>query len=297
MTFQEAEHTGVVKGQQFLAFVISDQGRNAARELPPLLNNPTDAVLAERLNSCRQPRDQREFLSGATIGAVITKAGTLLYDSVFNEIEAKRKRLEAASKKDYEARLSWSTRGYQTWDDVTCVVLTRLTDTDLNGQPDDIGFIAVLWRDSLGSGASQFKPIYVRLNNAVAITGSSDEPSLQLDIVMTVKSFADNQIKELAAIKLPPIQAAVGKDTQVCTAVAEGGGIRPVIDCPLATEMFVNPAAKSEALQIAVKVVESGSGVPDKERVEAGDKALKELTKPIFDDVLKQIADAAKRRS
>lgn len=302
LTFQKADRSGIVRGQHFLAFVMSgDGGVNAAVELPPLLTQQSDPKLTSRLNICRQPRPKflprqkflRYGLSGAAIAAVISKAGTLVYDAVFNEIEAKRARLQAASQVSHEARLSWSSR-FKGWDDITCVVLTRLTDLDLNGQPDELGFVAILWRDSLSSGASQFKPIYLRLNNASAITGSSDEPGLQIDIVMTVKSYADKQIQQHAAIKLPPIQARLGAETPVCAPTAEEN-LRP-IDCPLATEMFANPPAKAEALQITISVTESGSGVPDKERVEAGNKALKELTKPIFDDILEQLADAAKKR-
>ena len=62
----------------------------------------------------------------------------------------------------------------------------------------------------------------------------------------------------------------------------------------MSSEIFSNPPKDATALQFSAIITETGSGVPAKEAVAAGNKALKELTKPVFDEFLSALANAAK---
>jgi hypothetical protein len=173
------------------------------------------------------------------------------------------------------------------------VVIARLTDLDDDKQPDEIGMLTVIARQNAGADASILRPIYFRLNNAVAITGASERPTITVGIGMTIEAVEKGKIAKSGEVKLSnDISAIIGAETPVCvSAISE---TRPEQACPVATNLFVDPSPIATAFQLSVAVREVGSAAKINEGVKESTKALKTLTDPVFNEFLKQLAAAAK---
>ncbi len=311
ISFQEQEHTGIARGQELSLHVVTRAQSNAklVASLPPLVRDRYTYGkdrFHDVIDACSllPPTAKPEaFVFSPLAGALIGKAAQILYDSVFSEIESRRDKLQARSQyKSAPLRSTWSTAGSLTWQKVTCVVLARVTDLGrptggggfdgkLDGVADEIGLLVVLARVDRGGTASIFRPVFVEMNNAVALTGASQNPSIQVDLGVSVRPAVATGVKDPIATVIPPITARLRAETPVCK---EPSYLGDIDSCPMSSEMFSNPPADATALQLSVIVSETGSGVPTKEAVQAGDKILKDLSKPVFDEFLKALADASK---
>jgi hypothetical protein len=314
MTFQKAEHSGITKGQRFLVYPLGEAGFFGREHLPPLLHNYNDTEFQKKVNYCTAPRMQKERIAVPFAGlpSVITSAGQLLYEEVFNEIEAKAKRIAKQSVHESSAVITWAPENNnKSWRAMRCLLMARLTDLDGDEQEDEIGMLAIIDRQDVGPKSSVLRPIYFRLNNSVAITGSSERPKLKVGMAFTVKAViksrdtksndnSDNKDKamvdklaDIGAVALASdIPAVIGNKTSVCS--SKGVLFHPAQLCPVSSELFLDPPPEASAIQLAVVVRETGSAAKIDTDISESTKALKSLTKPVFDAFLEQLAQAAK---
>lgn len=298
LSFKEAPNSGVTKGQEFNVYVIKGEGNT--EQLPPAIDafGSKDEVFKQQLASCRR---QETTAFGAVLAPIITKAGQMLIDEAFSTIETKAKQLIARSQKKYEARASWGASAAP-WERVKCILLVRTTKAATETASPSVGMLALISRQKVGPKASVLELRHLFLGNAVAITEDGDKPAVAIDIVFVLNQIAAGKLTTVAEIALPQVSPPIGGALPVCRSGADGKS-----DCRHRSNMFPHPYASTtksrgrqesisvDALQLAVKVVESGSGVPELEKVQAGTKALRELTKPVFDHVLEKIAAAVKQ--
>lgn len=303
MTFQKADQSGVTKGQRFLVYPLGEVGFFGREHLPPLLRDYNDSEFQARVKDCTPSLSpEQETLRATGLPSIISSAGQTLYEEVFNEIEAKAKRLAKRSVHESRVVITWAPETASgKWRSMRCLLIARLTDTDGDKKEDKIGMLAIVSREGMGSSSSVLQPVYFRLNNSVAITGSNKHPKLKIGMAFTVnavlkikdKTGTTDKLVDVASTALASdIPAVLGKKTSICESTGEAS--HPAQLCSFSSDLFLDPPPEASAIQLAVAVRETGSAARIDDGISESTKALKSLTKPVFDAFLKQLVNAAK---
>jgi hypothetical protein len=215
LTFEEDENSGKAT-QQFTQLTVLSRFSPKSAQYNPLksyneLLEISDAELVGVLKSDVCKPEAYELREKAFAAGVITdvaiKAASILYNAAFDDLAAGAAKLQArATPSPYSVRLAASTKaGRDTllWRDVKCVVIQRRWLPDAGkgfdepvSQPrpftaKDKGLTVVLQRVPKGDKSSTLRPIYLRMDNAVAVTGAgtADKPaSIQTNIAFTLSA-------------------------------------------------------------------------------------------------------------
>jgi hypothetical protein len=242
---------------------------------------------------------------------VAVKAASILYNAAFDELAAGAKKLQArATPEAYAIRLASGTRSggdAMCWQDVKCIVIQRrwLPDTgrDLDAPvsrprpftAEDKGLTVVLQRLPKGDRSSTLRPIYLRMDNAVAVTGAgtSDKPAsikthIAFKLSEAVASGDKASVNKVVEFTFPAIDLPLGRSAQACRVND------PVMACEYDSDLIPDPNAKADAIAIAVSVKEIGSPADAEARAKAGIEALKAISKPIFDAFIDELKTATR---
>jgi hypothetical protein len=311
LAFEEDDNSGKAS-QQFNELVVLNRykanGRDVSMARYRDLLASSDAELQTVLKSeaCRPEEASEKFAAGAVFTNVAVKLASIVYSAVFDELAAGAAKLQArATPPAYSVRLAAGTDTLN-WQDVKCLVFMRRwlpdsgkgfdepVNTPRPFSASDKGLTVVLQRVLKGSNSSTLRPVYLRMDNAVAVTGAgtADNPaSVQATIafVLTaVEGKADKQsVKEVAKIAFPTMKLPLNRSAKACRLDD------PLMTCDYDSDLIRDPN-DADAIGIAMSITEVGSPADAKARSEAGIKALKEISQPFFDAFLAEIKAAAK---
>lgn len=290
LTFQKHPASGITQDQNFLVYLLRP-GRELA--IPAAVRNHADPYFQMELTTCTRPpapaktRGSRFHIPIAA--AVIARSGQVLLDSAYSEVEARAKRLEALSQKTYSARVSWTTTPSTRWDEITCVLVVRLTGTGSNAQNglDELGMLVLMRREERGRDGSIITPSYAVLNNAVAVTGNASPGSLQLNLALSVDWLANSNIRSTGQIALPQINIPLGQPLRLCEVSQFADRSR----CPNASGLFVDPPINASAIQVSISATETGSSANIAQHVGAGNEAIRAIARPLREAALRRLVD------
>ena len=295
LTFRAADDTGITEGQYFVAYMLQASNNGYADQLPPLIRGISDRRFRAGLEACARPRPQafgglESLIPGGVAADVVTKAGQLIFKSVISEIEGRRARIEKAATQTYAARLNLA--GRNIWSRTNCILTARLTDFDGDDRPESLGMVALFNKQTISSGTSSIVPVYLRLNNGYAATGSGNNPEISLSFTFNTTSVVQNRIVPGEDVEVGALVAAVGRETPVCAYEYAG----PNYPCQQASKIFTDPPSNSAGVQARIVVTERGSEAPSRESVAEGTQVIQDITSPIYDELLRRIAEGAKKR-
>jgi hypothetical protein len=319
LTFDEDENSGKATQQYMLMSVISDFAPESTSNGPlktfETLLDASDSELSALLNEKCRPIARaldRQRISGQKLfGDVAIQAASILYNAVFSELEAGAKKLQQRSTPaPYSVRVSAGTgfgvKALQ-WTNVKCIVIQRRWIPDAPKGSDapvdrprpftaeDKGLTIVLQKIPKGNKSSTLRPIYLRMDNAVALTGAgTDEKpaSIQANLAFTLSAAEMDKGKlsvvDVAKYSFPAFNLPLGRTAQACRFND------PVMACEYESDLIRDPATDADAISIAASVKEIGSAAKAEDRAKAGIDALKAISKPFFDAFVAEIKAASK---
>lgn len=293
LTFRKHPASGISAGQNFLVYLLRP---GSSLSLPQQVETHADPYLQDEIRSCTRAvsgpatRGTR-FGGGGVAAAVVARAGQLLLDSVYSEVETRARQIEALSQKTYAAQVSWTTRQNARWNDVSCILLVRLTKPGGLSQTNDIrttdtGLIVLMRREARGIDGSVIAPSYVLMNNAVAVTGNSEPATVQLNLAIGFAALVNGSVTSGEQIALPQINVPLGQPLRLCEGPDFAGNRSR---CPHASSLFADPPDMASALQVGISATETGSSATIGQHVAAGSEALKSIARPVREAALRRL--------
>ncbi len=281
LSFEEHPRSGITEEQKTTVYLIGSGGGRGLAGLPQELVAPVQ-------QQCAAPSTEPApaALGAAIIGFFVQYGIDLVVDELASRVDA----LVARGTKVYSANAIVSAKAF---DDATCIVLVREAvakpaPAQALGASDPFGLALILRkklpRENDGSTpysdeASVLVPIYLKMYNAVAITGQG-EP-VDLSVAVTAKAaFEKEKVRKVdpfgtTTFTIPGIE--LGPDDQSAHGKASG--------------LFPQAPTHASAVELAVAVTESGSGVPDAVKARAELEALKAALGPILVEKAKALAE------
>ncbi len=320
LTFEEDPNSGKATQQYLLMSVVSDYGRED-RVNQPLkdfneLLSVSDPELSTVLRSRCQPQPRpappgaKSFLPPGLLANVGIQAASILYNAVFDELASGAKKLQQrASPPPYSVRIAAGTkvgRKVLRWGDVKCIVIQRRLLSDVPKgfdapvdkhrpfRPTDKGLTIVLQRLRQGTHSSTLRPVYLRMDNAVAVTGTGEDgkpASVQATLAFTLSAVEVDKgkdvVAEVAKLTFPTFKLPLGRAAEACDLDD------PLQACQYDSDLIRDPDASADAISLAASVKEVGSPANAEERAKAGIDALKAISKPVFDAFIAEIKAAS----
>ncbi len=319
LSFEEDPDSGKAAQQYLLMSVVSDYQLNGGTTSPLKDYNDLLAVSDGELSQVLRKKCQPEALAKAPAGRTFLppvfanigiQAASILYNAAFDELARGAKKLQQrASPPPYSVRIAAGTgagpKGLQ-WSKVKCIVIQRRLLPDVpkgfNAPVDkhrpftsaDKGLTIVLQRLRQGTHSSTLRPVYLRMDNAVAVTGAGEggqAASVQATLAFTLSAVEVDKgkdvVQEVAKLTFPAFKLPIGRAAEACDLDD------PLRACQYDSDLIRDPAKDADAISLAASVKEVGSPANAEERAKAGIDALKAISKPAFDAFIAEIKTAA----
>ncbi|WP_422378000.1 hypothetical protein [Roseibium sp.] len=247
------------------------------------------------------PSSRRESFAGAFAGATITAAigfvANEAYDYVKNSISTYAEDLAKKSVAEkiikvpfhgFEGRGKKKKRKVEDWQKVNCVALTRY-----NAKTNEIGMFILLEKQTL-TESYIFTPRLVYLKNSPAITeiGTKEKPAqIKIDVGFALHAILyDKKTSRYNNIEISSLSIPLGKmkfgETKTVTCKTKHAG--PY--CKEASGLIPDIPKNAKTIEVAFKVVETGSATNAKTLAESTNKALDGIVKPGLDQLVGQIS-------
>ena len=268
VTFEEAKDSGYETKQTTQLLVVQNVSSVAALKTSDAdWNKEIDASVAA---NCKDPSKA----IAATIAGFAVSQGIDLITGALNSIPEK---LKKKSEKTYKASFipdvpSQFGAQYQ------CLIFVR---KDAGATP-KFGLIAIMKVSAKTSGsppvtsAFTLEPVYLRANNAMAVTGEGKP--LKVSLAFVGKAAKTDKGTNKVDV--------FGQSTLSVPEVMIGKAVDPL---PSATGLIPMPPDGATALELLVAVTESGSALPDDEKAKSELKTVSEAIGTFLKDQVKKL--------
>jgi hypothetical protein len=314
LSFQKDSRSGVTEKQAYAMYLLGRERVFA----PPDKSLPDvwalgDAQFKDIISGCTKPSPFPFFEPGT-----IVAAGNLAYGYIIGQVQGRIKKLKEESHQSYMVRRTWYSGS---WQELSCIVIRRGPEklqiaprADLSGTAGPIekkrsgalfvfrvknitDMVAVKKKDPQGRDittyetvniATALKPIYVRLDDALAVTAveTAQKPaSVRVDIGFTLNAITVREGKyAIAEVAKQTFKTMSAKLEQPLSACADEDSSFPQ-PCEFEGDLFINPTTTSAAIQLTFAISESGSALS---LAESAEKSLEVLNKQLFKPTLDQ---------
>lgn len=284
VTFEKDPKSGTEGAQQVAIHLIgplppegappaASAGRNeTAKEIGALKAAVGDERFGKLVDACAGLRDDRvkiESLGAVLVGFVVQQGLSMVTDVLAARVDA----LVASGKKTYSASVITTPDFFA---QARCLVITRGPEKPAKPGDPELGFVLVLTKAEMPKGESTvFRPAYLRMNNALAVTAKGETLDLALGIAGKSATAKDGVRKvdvfATASFTIPSVRLPNGKDQDgVVTSFPKGS----------TSGLVATPPAQASAIELSVAITETGSALPNAVKARAELEALAKAIGP-----------------